>query len=317
MQPDHPTHDPLQPSWSSEAWWTTPLDELVADVARRNAAARAGAAGEPVEPELVVVDLTPEPPTVEPEPAPPVEPELVEPPAADEEALSVAGLVRRRERSEDQLCYEVAALLRAAPAYAGLRVDQQYVTRRRGRVDIAVVAGGHPVELIEVKLFAPLAGIGQLLAYQLDYDPPPALTLLVPRGVDHSGLADVCARVGVRLWRYDSARELDGQAPIDSALIDAARRAVPSAAERRAAVRAGIEEARRRRAARAAAEQHAAQVRTEREEARRRRWREQTAAAEARAAAGAARRRQAKLERADRRRERERLDRELADANRP
>jgi hypothetical protein len=103
------------------------------------------------------------------------------------------------------LCDEIAADL----GKQGLYVVHQYPIRAsRARVDLAVL---HPreswaVELIEVKVSQPWAGIGQLLRYQHGLFPTPRLTLAVAPALHGlPSLVHACGAAGVRLWQYEPA----------------------------------------------------------------------------------------------------------------
>jgi hypothetical protein len=132
--------------------------------------------------------------------------------------------LRQRRRGEAELCDEIAAELSGQ----GLRVVQQHPTMTdsaRARVDLAVLhpSGSWAVELIEVKVVQPYAGIGQLLGYQYGLVPTPRLTLAVPPSLhDLPALAYACDTAGVRLWQYEPA------AVRERRLRFAARRPIPA-----------------------------------------------------------------------------------------
>jgi hypothetical protein len=115
--------------------------------------------------------------------------------------------LRQRCREEAELCDEIAAELDGQ----GLRVVQQHPTmlaNARARVDLAVLhpSGSWAVELIEVKVNQPYAGIGQLLGYQHGLVPTPRLTLAIPPALHGlQALAYACEMAGVRLWEYEPA----------------------------------------------------------------------------------------------------------------
>jgi hypothetical protein len=105
-----------------------------------------------------------------------------------------------RIRFEAELSDAVAAELRG---FGYRRVEREYPLAG-GFADVAVLDDElRPVELYEVKVRQPLAGIGQLLGYCYGLpDPRPLLTLVVPRASVQPHTAYACGMAGVMLWPY-------------------------------------------------------------------------------------------------------------------
>jgi hypothetical protein len=118
------------------------------------------------------------------------------PPAAE----PAPALKPPRARAEAELSDAVAAELRQLGRE---RVVREYALPG-GIADVAVLGrSGAPVELVEVKVRAILAGVGQLLGYCYGLERRPRLTLVIPWASRAPHIAHACELAGVTLWPYE------------------------------------------------------------------------------------------------------------------
>jgi hypothetical protein len=81
---------------------------------------------------------------------------------------------------------------------AGYEVIREEV-RNGGRADLSLRRDGELNAIVEAKVAAPIAGIGQLFRYAAELDPSPRLVLAVPTLLSSDSLRAACSCAGVEL----------------------------------------------------------------------------------------------------------------------